>query len=101
MIFFSKLPQPVVREKERDEDRRDADRHEPFIAEVTRRMKGEALLCELVVELLHQRLELRAVELEAELGDFASPTTRRRSDCSSPGHPCAETTVVAGAEQAR
>ena len=34
--------QPVVHEKKRHEDRRDADRHEPFIADVTGRMKRPA-----------------------------------------------------------
>ena len=35
--------QPVVHEKKRHENRRDADRHEPFIADMTRRMKDQAL----------------------------------------------------------
>ncbi len=69
--FTFELPQPVVREKERDENRRDADGHKPFVADVAGRMKGQPFLRQLVVKLLDQRLEQSAVELETELGDFS------------------------------
>src|SRR5436305_7328468 len=63
--------QPIVDEKKRDEDRRDADRHEPLIADVTWRMKPKSLFRKLVVELLDQWFERRAVQSQAELGDAA------------------------------
>ena len=65
------LAQPVVDEKKRNENRRDADRHEPFIADVTRRMKGQAFGRKLVVELLDERFERRAFESQRQFGDAA------------------------------
>ena len=64
------LAQPVMHEKERNEDRRDADRHEPFVADVAGRMKRQPLLRKLVVKLLDERLEFAAFELQAELGNL-------------------------------
>ncbi|PYK88036.1 MAG: hypothetical protein DMF47_01260, partial [Verrucomicrobia bacterium] len=63
--------QPVVREKKRYEDRRDTDRHEPFIADVTRRMKRQPVRRKLVVKLPDERFECRALEPQAQLGDAA------------------------------
>ena len=60
-----------MHEKKRHEDRRDADRHEPFIADVTRRMKHQPVRRKLVVKLLDERFERRALEPQAELGDAA------------------------------
>src|SRR4030095_4887777 len=51
------LTQPVVREKEGDEDRRDADGDKPFVADVAGGMKREALLRKLAIKLLNERLE--------------------------------------------
>ena len=51
------------------EDRRDADGHEPLIADVTWRMKDKPVRRKLVVELPDERVECRAVEPQAELGD--------------------------------
>ena len=64
-------PQPIVHEKKRNEDGRDTDRHEPFIADVTGRMKGESLGRKLVVELPDQRFQRRALEPQTERGDAA------------------------------
>jgi len=63
--------QPVVNEKKRHEDGGDADGHEPFIADVTWRMKHKPVRRKLVVELPDERLERRALELKAEVGDAA------------------------------
>src|SRR5437773_8789092 len=63
--------QPVVDEKKRDEDRRDADWHEPLIANVRWRMKRESICRKFVVELPDERFECRAVEPQPELGDAA------------------------------
>src|SRR5438552_10848273 len=63
--------QPVIDEKKRHEDRRNADRHEPFIADVTWRMKRESLSRKLVVKLPDEWFERRALEPQAELGDAA------------------------------
>ena len=71
IIVRSKRAQPVVHEKKRNEDRRNTDRHEPFIADVTRRMKHQSLRRKLVVKLLDERLERRALEPQPELGDAA------------------------------
>src|SRR6266478_6005764 len=49
--------QAVVDEKKRHEDRRDTDGHEPFIADVTWRMKHKSLCRKLVVELPDKRVE--------------------------------------------
>ena len=71
IIVRSSCAQPVVDEKKRHEDRRDADRHKPFIADVTGRMKGQPLGRKLVVKLPDERFERRALEPQAELGDPA------------------------------
>src|SRR5438477_8555018 len=63
--------QPVVDEKKWHEDRRDADWNEPLIANVTWRMKHQAVRRKLVVKLLDKRFECRALESQAELGDAA------------------------------
>ena len=63
--------QPVVHEKERNENRRDADRYKPFIAYVTRRMKQESLCRKLVIKLPDQRFECRSLEPQAKRGDTA------------------------------
>ena len=63
--------QPVVHEKKRHEDRRDPDRHKPFIADVTRRMKREPMRRKLVIELTDERFERRSLEAQPELGDAA------------------------------
>ena len=62
--------QPVVRQEKRNEDRRDADGHKPFVADVTRRMEGQALLRKLLIELLDERLKLGALQFQPEPGDF-------------------------------
>src|SRR5207249_4590981 len=64
-------PQPIVDEKKRNENRRNTDRHEPFIADVTRGMKHESVRRKLVVELLDQWFDRRALEPQTELGDAA------------------------------
>ena len=64
--------QPVVDEKERNENRRDADRHEPFIADVTGRTTAPARVrCKLVVKLPDERFQRGAFEPQAEFGDAA------------------------------
>src|SRR5204863_7441420 len=47
------------------------DRHEPIIADVTGRMKDEALGRKLIVKLFDQRLEYCPLEPQPELGDAA------------------------------
>src|SRR5205823_12696300 len=64
-------PQPVVDEKKRHEDRRNANWHEPFITDVTRRMKHKTVGRKLLVELPDELLECSALEAQAELGDTA------------------------------
>src|SRR5437588_267544 len=61
----------LTRKKKRHENRRDTDRHEPFVADVASRMKHESVRRKLVVELFDARLERRALEPQAELGDAA------------------------------
>ena len=68
---FLQLPQPVVHEEKRHEDRRDADRHEPFIADVTGRMESQSFRRQLVVELLDERFERRALKPQPEFGNAA------------------------------
>src|SRR6266550_6689849 len=63
--------QPIVDQKERHKDRRNTDRHEPFIADVTGGMKDEALGRKLIIKLFDQRLECRPLEPQTELGDAA------------------------------
>ncbi len=71
IIVLLERAQPVVDEKKRNENRRNADRHEPFIADVTRRTKDQSVRVELVVKLPDERLERGALELQTELGDAA------------------------------
>src|SRR6267154_1801702 len=63
--------QPIVDQKERHKDSRNTDRHEPFIADVTARMKDEPLGRKLIIKLFDQRLECRPLEPQTELGDAA------------------------------
>src|SRR6185369_9268029 len=62
-------PEPIVHEIKRNEDGRDTNRHEPFIADVSWRMKREPSDGKLVVELPDQRFERRALEPQTERGD--------------------------------
>ena len=61
--FALQPPQPVVHEKERDEDRRDSDRTKPLVTDKTWRLKRETFHREFVIELLDQRLPLRPLQL--------------------------------------
>src|SRR5436309_13010283 len=63
--------QPLVDEKKRNENRRDTDRYEPFIANVTWRMKHQALYRKLVVKLPNKWFECRALKLQGERGNAA------------------------------
>ena len=58
-----------MHEKKRDEDRRDPDGHEPFIADVAWWMKHQSLGRQLIVKLLDQRLERRPLNPQAERGN--------------------------------
>ena len=60
-----------MHQEKRHEDRRDADRHEPFVADVAGWMKNQALCRKLIVKLFDQRLERRPLEPQPELGDAA------------------------------
>jgi hypothetical protein len=60
-----------VHEKKRNEYRRDADRHEPFVTHVAGRVKHQALLRQLVVKPLDERLQFRSLQFEAKLGNSA------------------------------
>src|SRR5438034_5541740 len=60
--------QPVVDEKKRNENRLDTNWNEPFITDVTGRMKYKAVSRKLVVELPNERFERCAVEPQTELG---------------------------------
>src|SRR5205814_10564821 len=64
------LAQPLVRQKERNENRRNAYRNKPFVSHMTGRVEGQALLRQLIVKLLDQRLEFGALQLQAKLGDL-------------------------------
>src|SRR5262249_46640221 len=55
--------QPVVREKKWDKDGRYPNWNEPFIPNVTRRMKRQAFCRELVIELSDERFERGSLEL--------------------------------------
>ena len=77
-----------MHEKKRNENRRDADRHEPFIADVTRRMKHQSLCRKFVVELSDQRFESRALEPQAKRGDAAFEKFLDRSVIPSRHLPC-------------
>ena len=67
--FPFQRPQPVMHEKKRNENRGNPDRHKPFIADVTARMKDESFRRKLVVQLLNQWLEGRPLKSQPELGD--------------------------------
>jgi hypothetical protein len=58
--------QPVVNEKKWNEDRRYADGDEPFIADVTWRMKHQFLCRKFVVQLSGERLKRRALQPQSE-----------------------------------
>ena len=58
-----------MHEKKRNKDRRNPNRHEPFIADITRRMKHQPLRRKLIVKLLDERLQRRPLELESERGN--------------------------------
>src|SRR5205814_7355327 len=62
-------PQPVVDEKKRNENRRDTDWHEPFVANIAWRMKHQPLRRKLIVELPNQWFNHRAFEPQAKRGD--------------------------------
>src|SRR5207249_6431374 len=61
--------QPIVHEKKWHEDRRNAHRHEPFIADVTWRMKELTFRRELVIKLLDQRHERCPLKLQPKCGN--------------------------------
>ena len=63
--------QPVVDEKKRHEDRRNTNRHEPFIADVGWRMKRKPVYRKLLVELSDERLQCCSLEAQAKRGDPA------------------------------
>ena len=64
-------------EEEWNENRGDTDRYEPFIADVTRRMKHESLRRQFVIELFDQRFECSALKPQAK--------RRRRGVREGPG----------------
>src|SRR5205085_11113328 len=68
---FLERAEPFVDEEKRNEDRRDTDRNEPFVADVTWRMEGQAFAGKLVVKLFDERLEPGPFELQSELGNAA------------------------------
>lgn len=55
-----------MHEKKRDEDCRDSDRDEPFIADVTRWTKGQAFAGELVVKLVDEWIDRCAFEAQTK-----------------------------------
>src|SRR5687767_1549045 len=61
------LAQPFLREKEGNEDRRNADGHEPFVADVAGWMEEQSLLRKFVMKTLDERLQFRALQLQTEL----------------------------------
>src|ERR1041384_4875790 len=63
------LAQAFVGKKKRDENSWNADRNEPFVADVAGWLKGQAFLRKLLIKLLDERLEFGAFKLEAKLGD--------------------------------
>ena len=58
-----------MHEKKRNKNGRNTNRHKPFIANVTRRMKYQSLRRKLVVKLFDQRLERRPLQPQPKLGD--------------------------------
>src|SRR5436305_15335424 len=58
--------QPVVHQKEWNENRRDADWNEPFIADMAGWLKHQAFCRKLVVQLSDQRLQRRTLEPQSE-----------------------------------
>ena len=64
------LAQSLMHEKKWNKDRRDAHRHKPFVANVARRMKHEALLREFVIKLPDERFKGRALQLETQPGNL-------------------------------
>ena len=61
--FALQPPQPLVHQKEGDENRRDSHRTKPFVTHETRRMKRETFHREFVIELFDQRLPLGPLQL--------------------------------------
>src|SRR5205814_5468359 len=61
--------QPVMREKKRDEDCRNTDRHEPFVADVSWGVKYQSFGGDLGVKLADERFKRRAFEAQTELRD--------------------------------
>src|SRR5437899_2259739 len=64
-----KFEKSFVDEKKRDENCGDADRDEPFVADVARWLECQALLRKLLVKLLDKWLQFGGLKLEAELRD--------------------------------
>ena len=58
-------------QKKRNKDRRNPNWDEPFIANVTRRMKREPMRRQLGVKLLDQRFERCSLKTQAKCGDPA------------------------------
>ena len=58
--------QPVVHQKKRNKDRRNPNWDEPFIANMTRRMKHQAFCRKLIIEVPDERFECRALEPQSE-----------------------------------
>ena len=65
--FAFEFAQPLVHEKKRDKNRRDANRHEPLITHVTPRMKDQPFRRQLIIKLLHQWFPLRSLQLQAQM----------------------------------
>src|SRR4029078_4604705 len=63
--------QPIVHQKEWHKDRRYTYGHEPFIADMTGRMKDKALGRKLIIELFDQRFDGCPLEPQSELRDAA------------------------------
>src|SRR5438128_12264526 len=60
-----------MHEKKRHEDRWNANRHEPFIADVAWRVKHQPMRRQLGVKFLDQRLERCSLKAQAKHGDPA------------------------------
>ncbi len=71
--------QPVMHQIKGDENCRDPDGHKPFVAHVTRRMKGQALARKFVVELFDQRLERCSFEPQAQVSKSEAQGVARHS----------------------
>src|SRR4029453_15485423 len=60
-----------MHQKERNKDRRNTDWDEPFIANMTWRMKHQALCRKLIVQLSDQRFERFSLKAQTKCGDPA------------------------------